>query len=61
VQSLLKRNLIDEYVLQIHPIVLGKGHRLFGDVPFTKFELIDSVNTRTGVTIATYQRKDARA
>jgi dihydrofolate reductase len=58
VQSLMKAGLIDEYVLQIHPLVLGKGHRLFVDVPFRKFELIDSVNTPTGVIIATYQRKD---
>jgi dihydrofolate reductase len=58
VQSLMKRNLIDECVLQIHPIVLGKGRRLFVDVPFTNFKLSDSVNTRTGVIIATYQRQD---
>ena len=57
VQSLMRENLIDEIVLQIHPIVLGKGHRLFVDVPLTKFKLIDSVSTGTGVMIATYQRK----
>ena len=55
-QSLMQRNLIDECVLQIHPLVLGKGHRLFIDVPPTRFRLIDSVPTRTGVIIATYQR-----
>src|ERR1700694_3652903 len=31
VKSLMKSNLIDEYVLQIHPLVLGAGRRLFTD------------------------------
>src|SRR5207237_9646286 len=31
VQSLMRANLIDEYVLLIHPLVLGSGHRLFPD------------------------------
>ncbi|TMD77951.1 MAG: dihydrofolate reductase [Chloroflexi bacterium] len=29
VQSLMRANLIDEYVLLIHPLVLGSGRRLF--------------------------------
>src|SRR5487761_311356 len=31
VQSLIRRNLVDRYVLMIHPIVLGSGRRLFDD------------------------------
>src|SRR5690606_16920213 len=27
VQSLMRRDLIDEFVLQIHPVVLGRGRR----------------------------------
>jgi dihydrofolate reductase len=55
VQSLMRRDLIDEYVLQIHPLVLGKGRRLFPDgSPLTNFSLVDSVTTATGVIIATY-------
>jgi dihydrofolate reductase len=57
VQSLMQRDLIDEYVLQIHPLVLGKGRRLFPDSsPLTNFSLVDSVNTGTGVIIATYRQ-----
>jgi dihydrofolate reductase len=31
IQSLMQENLIDEYQLMIHPIVVGKGVRLFKD------------------------------
>src|SRR6266540_6467739 len=31
VQSLMRRNLVDEYVLLIHPLVLGTGRRLFAE------------------------------
>jgi dihydrofolate reductase len=55
VKSLIRRNLIDEYVLLIHPLVLGSGRRLFPDGAFTALRLVDSVTTTTGVLIATYQ------
>lgn len=61
VQSLMRRDLIDEYVLQIHPLALGKGHRLFPDGgPLTRLSLVDSVTTGTGVIIATYQPASER-
>jgi dihydrofolate reductase len=56
VQSLMRRNLIDAYVLRIHPLVLGTGLRLFPDgSPLTNFTLVDSVTTGTGIIIATYR------
>jgi len=56
IQSLMRNNLVDEYVLLIYPLVLGSGRRLFpeGGVPAT-LRLINSVTTTTGVIIATYQ------
>jgi dihydrofolate reductase len=55
-QSLMRRTLIDEYVLLIHPLVLGSGRRLFADGGgFAKLRLIDARTTTTGVVIATYQ------
>ncbi len=56
VQSLMRRNLIDEYVLMIHPLVLGSGRRLFtDDGSVAALRLVDTKTTTTGVVIATYQ------
>jgi dihydrofolate reductase len=56
VQSLMRHGLVDEYVLLIHPMVLGSGSRLFRNAgtPAT-LRLVDSKTTTTGVVIATYQ------
>ena len=54
--SLMKRGLVDEYQLLIHPLVLGAGRRLFNDgAPYAALKLVKSVPTTTGVIIATYQ------
>jgi len=56
VQSLMLNKLVDEYILMIHPLVLGRGRRLFGEQGFhTKLSLQDSLITNTGVIIATYR------
>jgi len=56
VQSLRRRNLVDEYVLLIHPLVLGSGRRLFPDGGASAaLRLADTKTTTTGVVIATYQ------
>ncbi len=56
VQSLMRRNLVDEYILLIHPLVLGSGRRLFADGgAFAALRLVDTKTTTTGVVIATYQ------
>jgi dihydrofolate reductase len=55
VRSLMLRGLIDRFVLLIHPLVLGSGHRLFPDTgAFGALTLVNSVTTTTGVVIATY-------
>ncbi|HEY6775526.1 MAG TPA: dihydrofolate reductase family protein [Thermoleophilaceae bacterium] len=60
IQSLMRDNLIDEYLLLIHPVVLGSGRRLFPDgSPFADLRLVDSVTTTTGVVIARYQSAEA--
>jgi len=57
VQSLMARDLIDEYMLLVHPLVLGSGRRLFADgVAVASLRLVDGASTiSTGVVIATYQ------
>ena len=55
IASLMRRNLIDEYMLLVHPLVLGTGRRLFDGGAFAKLQLIDSVSTTKGVIIATYR------
>ena len=55
VRSLIPRGLIDEYLLLIHPLVLGSGHRLFPDGSVAPLELVESVTTTTGIVIATYR------
>jgi dihydrofolate reductase len=58
VQSLMQQRLVDELVLQIHPIVLGQGHRLFeAGVPKTDFTLVANAVTKSGIIVATYQLK----
>ncbi|GAA4581377.1 dihydrofolate reductase family protein [Planotetraspora phitsanulokensis] len=61
VQSLMPRHLVDEYVLMIHPLVLGTGRRLFpGSGPaLSGLRLADSTTTGTGVIIATYRDSSA--
>jgi dihydrofolate reductase len=55
IRSLMPHGLIDEFLLMIHPLVLGSGQRLFGDADLPRrLELVDSTPTTTGVLIATY-------
>ncbi len=62
VKSLMRSNLVDEYVLQIHPLVLGSGRRLFTDgSSFAALRLVDTKTTTTGVVIATYQPAESTA
>jgi dihydrofolate reductase len=55
--SLMRAELVDEYVLLITPLVLGTGFRLFPDAgAFAKLQLVETTTTTTGVIIATYRR-----
>jgi dihydrofolate reductase len=62
IQSLMRRNLIDEFTLLIHPLVLGSGRHLFTDGgAFAALRLANTVTTTTGVVIATYQPTESVA
>jgi dihydrofolate reductase len=56
VYSLLQNDLLDELTLMIHPVIVGKGKRLFKDGSGLKrLSLVGSQITRTGVSFLTYK------
>ncbi len=57
VQLLLKHGLVDELWLNIHPVLLGQGKKLFDhDAIPAAFTLAESVVTPNGVIMANYKR-----
>ncbi|HEX6307149.1 MAG TPA: dihydrofolate reductase family protein [Longimicrobiales bacterium] len=60
VQSLLRLDLVDEFRLMIHPLVLGSGGRLFREgIGPLRLRLTDAKPTTTGVLIVTYEKAGA--
>ncbi|GAA4351781.1 dihydrofolate reductase family protein [Microbacterium rhizosphaerae] len=60
IQALLASDLIDEFLLFIHPIILGTGRRLFPDGGATAdLRLLSTSSTSTGVAIASFAVRTA--
>ncbi len=56
VQSLLRDDLLDELGLMVHPVVVGRGRRLFEEGGDPKgLKLLDSKTFSTGVVYLTYK------
>ena len=55
IQALRRDRLIDEYLLMVHPVVLGSGRRLFPDGPPTELTLVGVRGSSTGVVLAAYE------
>ncbi len=56
IQTLLKHGLIDEFLLWIFLVTIGKGKRLFGEgTQPAGLRLMDSKTSTTGVVIAIYE------
>jgi dihydrofolate reductase len=56
VRSLLEKGLLDELRLLVHPLVVGKGAKLFPDgAAPVSLELVDSATFSTGVVDLTYR------
>lgn len=59
VRTLMESDLVDQFDLMIHPLVVGRGKRLFGDGNRkTPLRLVDSTTTTTGVIMATLVPED---
>ncbi|MDY0987076.1 dihydrofolate reductase family protein [Flavobacterium sp. CFBP9031] len=57
IHLLLQNDLVDELRLKIHPLLLGKGKKLFDDnANPSAFSLVESTVTTTGVILANYIR-----
>lgn len=56
VQTLIQHNLVDEYALMIHPLVLGSGEQLFRKgVKKHELTLLDSKTSSKGVIFLRYK------
>ncbi len=56
VEALMRADLIDEFQLQVYPLVLGRGKRLFNEQMDVKgLKLIDSRTFSSGVVALIYQ------
>jgi dihydrofolate reductase len=59
-QALQRHDLVDEYRLWLHPVVLGGGKRLFADgAGPAAFRLVDGTTTSGGLALLTYERAAA--
>jgi len=58
INELLKHDLIDEFIISIVPVLLGKGTRLFKDSrPEQTLEFLEVKTFETGLTQLHYKRK----
>ena len=56
VGSLIKANVLDLLRLAVFPVVAGRGARLFEEgFPPERFQLIDSLTSKSGVAVLTYK------
>lgn len=56
VRFLLENDLLDELTLMIHPVVAGRGERLFDqDGLFQRLRLKSNTSSKSGIIIATYE------
>jgi len=55
VQAIAAAGLVDEYVLYVHPLVLGKGARLFPDGRREELELSSTKSYARGVVALRYR------
>jgi dihydrofolate reductase len=56
VNGLRADDLVDEYRLMVHPVILGRGKRLFPDGPSIDLSLVETSKAGPDVHLLTYRR-----
>jgi dihydrofolate reductase len=54
-QELLRQGLVDEFRINVNPVILGKGQSLFDGIEDVKLKLIDSKVLASGVVCLNYE------
>lgn len=55
-QALISAGLVDEFILMVYPVVIGRGKRLFENgVPPLRLDLVETLRTPKGVLYNTYR------
>jgi dihydrofolate reductase len=58
--QLFKENLIDEFFFAVHPVISGKGPRLFDGIDInTKLQFLDSKKFNSGVMVLHYKKPES--
>ena len=60
IQSLIARDLVDEYRLLVYPVVRGKGKRLFAEGTSTNIAFVEARDIGSGVTALRYARAEQK-
>lgn len=55
-ETLVRHELVDEFLVYVHPLVLGKGGRMFPDGFAVKLRLTATQTFDSGVVLLTYER-----
>jgi dihydrofolate reductase len=55
-QSLAELDLIDEFLINVNPVLLGRGVRMFDSMPKTKLNLVSTTPFTSGVVGFHYRK-----
>jgi dihydrofolate reductase len=53
--ELMKQDLVDRFLVWVHPLVRGKGERMFAEGSDAELELVDTTILPNGVAVLDYE------